>query len=240
MATLLADNAFGTLGSGLLTSDTTLNFTAGHGARFPAVTGADVLYCCILNASNILEEVIITAHAAAADSCTISRAAGSTTAKAWNAGDRIEARVSSASLKLAIAYWAFPSGTRMPFNQTAAPTGWTKDTTAALNDTAMRIVTGAVGSGGTIAFSAALAAPVVTGSAASYVLQIADIPSHTHPQLYSLSAGAGAGAEAMGASVSGFNTGATGGGGGHTHGAGTLATPINVKYNDFIIASKDA
>lgn len=99
MATLLADNAFGTLGSGLLTSDTTLNFTAGHGARFPAVTAPDVLYCCILNASNILEEVQITAHTVNADSCTIVRAQGGTTAKVWNAGDRIEARVSKTTLQ---------------------------------------------------------------------------------------------------------------------------------------------
>lgn len=49
-----------------------------------------------------------------------------------------------------------PAGTRLPFHQAAAPTGWTKDTTAALNDSAMRIVTGATGggSGGTYNFSA--------------------------------------------------------------------------------------
>lgn len=37
-----------------------------------------------------------------------------------------------------------PKATRMLFQQTAAPSGWTKDTTAALNDTILRIVTGAV------------------------------------------------------------------------------------------------
>jgi hypothetical protein len=98
MATLLADNAYGTLGGALTTTDTTLNFTSGHGARFPTVTAPDVLYCCILNDNNILEEVIITAHTASADSCTITRAAGATTAKAWASGDRIEARLSKTAL----------------------------------------------------------------------------------------------------------------------------------------------
>lgn len=40
----------------------------------------------------------------------------------------------------------FPAGTRMLFQQSAAPTGWTKDTTGNLNNTALRIVTGNVGS----------------------------------------------------------------------------------------------
>lgn len=45
----------------------------------------------------------------------------------------------------------FPSGTRMLFNQTVAPPGWTKDTTR--NDRALRLVNGSVGGGGTTAFS---------------------------------------------------------------------------------------
>jgi hypothetical protein len=49
---------------------------------------------------------------------------------------------------------AFPAGTRLAFNQASAPVGWTKDTTAALNDSVMRIVTGSGGgSGGTYALS---------------------------------------------------------------------------------------
>ncbi len=70
----------------------------------------------------------------------------------------------------------FPSGTRLLFNQTSAPTGWTKDTTAALNDTILRIVTGTVGSGGSTAFSTFNAQTAT----ASYTLASADIPAHTH------------------------------------------------------------
>jgi hypothetical protein len=94
---VLADNAYGTLASGLTASDTTLSFTAGHGARFPTVPAGSQLYCCILNSNNVLEEIIVTLHTAGSDTATISRAAGSTSAKAWNAGDRIEARLSSAA-----------------------------------------------------------------------------------------------------------------------------------------------
>jgi hypothetical protein len=42
----------------------------------------------------------------------------------------------------------FPSGTKMVFYQASAPTGWTQDTTAALANTAMSIVTGSGGGTG--------------------------------------------------------------------------------------------
>lgn len=52
-----------------------------------------------------------------------------------------------------------PSGTRMLFQQTAAPTGWTKDTSN--NDKALRVVSGTVGSGGSTAFSSVFAARTI-------------------------------------------------------------------------------
>lgn len=136
---------------------------------------------------------------------------------------------------------SFPSGTRMSFQQTAAPAGWTKDTTAALNDSTMRIVTGTVGSGGTNGVSYAFAAPAVAGSTAGYILQIADIPSHQHGVNYNggYASGTGVAAYDYGSGATGWTTAPTGGGGAHAHGAAGLTTPINVKYNDFIIASKN-
>jgi len=59
----------------------------------------------------------------------------------------------------------FPSGTSMLFQQTSAPTGWTKQTTH--DDKALRIVTGTVGTGGSSAFSTALATPSVAGGSIS-------------------------------------------------------------------------
>lgn len=246
MSTLFVDNAYGTLGSGLLTTDSALNFTAGHGARFPAVTAPDVLYCCILNSSNILEEVIITAHTSGADSCTITRAAGGTTAKAWNTGDRIEARLSTTSFKAAVKFFAFDAGTRMAFNQTAAPTGWTKDTTAAANDSAMRIVTGTAGTfgsaGGSAAFSTALATPALSGTTDGHQLTIAEMPSHTHPSSANNTPGNQiVAAGGTGVATFGTVTGSTGGDGTHLHNLSSNGQAvINVKYNDFIVASKDS
>ena len=57
---------------------------------------------------------------------------------------------------------AFPSGTRLLFQQTAAPTGWTKDTT--YNNYALRITSGTVTSGGSVAFTTAFASQAVSGT----------------------------------------------------------------------------
>lgn len=81
-----------------------------------------------------------------------------------------------ANVKAAIDARFFPSGTRMLFQQTAAPTGWTKDTTK--DNNALRIVSGTVGSGGSVNFS------TVFGLTATdnYTLTQANLPnvSFTH------------------------------------------------------------
>jgi len=46
-----------------------------------------------------------------------------------------------------------PSGTLMLFRSTTAPTGWTKRTEAALNECALRVVTGSITSGGSVNFT---------------------------------------------------------------------------------------
>lgn len=90
-----------------------------------------------------------------------------------------------------------PSGTAMLFQQTSAPTGWTKSTTH--NDKALRVVSGTASSGGTTAFTTALGTPSVSGSVgisgapavgnlavsmsgniSSTTLSINTIPSHSH------------------------------------------------------------
>jgi hypothetical protein len=132
----------------------------------------------------------------------------------------------------------FPSGTKMSFYQTAAPTGWTKDTTAALNDAILRIVTGAAGvTGGSVAFSTWAA---VT-STSSYTLTTADIPSHSHTLgggTFSSPAGGpnianNGGTQGSGPAAISYTTSSTGGGGGHSHGVSSQ----NLKYADFIVAT---
>ena len=55
-----------------------------------------------------------------------------------------------------------PSGTRLVFHNSSAPTGWTRDTS--INDSALRVVSGTPGSGGSTGFSSALGSPSVSGS----------------------------------------------------------------------------
>jgi len=107
---------------------------------------------------------------------------------------------------------SFPAGTVLIFGQTSAPTGWTKDTTN-FNNSALRVVTGAASSGGSVDFTTAFASGL---SAGATTLTTTQIPSHTHTMNY----GPGGGGNVAFGSCSGggsTNTGATGGGGSHTH-----------------------
>jgi hypothetical protein len=61
---------------------------------------------------------------------------------------------------------SFPSGTRMIFQQTSAPTGWTKDTSDT-NQRALRVVSGSASSGGSVDFTTAFASKGVSGSIAN-------------------------------------------------------------------------
>lgn len=88
----------------------------------------------------------------------------------------------------------FASGTKLLFQQSSAPTGWTKDVTH--NDKSMRVVSGTVGSGGSVAFTTAFASQAVSGSISSTTasnqdttaggtvgnttLSAAQMPSHKH------------------------------------------------------------
>jgi len=58
----------------------------------------------------------------------------------------------------------FASGTKMLFQQTSAPTGWTK-VTSNVDNRALRVVSGTAGSGGTNAFSNTLADRSITANA---------------------------------------------------------------------------
>jgi hypothetical protein len=149
-----------------------------------------------------------------------------------------------------------PSGTKMLFQQTAAPTGWTKDTTH--NNKALRVVSGTAGSGGSVAFTTAFASQAVSGSigsttaggtVANHTLSTARIPSHSHTttgfRTLSGPVSFGGTGATMGASS---GTGNTGGGEAHSHGFSGAshthsftgsAIDLEVQYVDLIIATKD-
>lgn len=79
-----------------------------------------------------------------------------------------------------------PAGTRMLFQQSAAPTGWTTDTSQ--NDKALRVVSGSTSSGGSVAFSSAFTSHTPAGSVSTTVsgnteyttLTTAMLPAHRH------------------------------------------------------------
>ena len=77
----------------------------------------------------------------------------------------------SASAALAL---LIPSGTPMLFQQTAAPTGWTKQVTH--NDKALRVVSGTASSGGSIAFSTVFAKTATDAT----TLTTTTMPAHSH------------------------------------------------------------
>ena len=145
----------------------------------------------------------------------------------------------------------FPSGTRMTFNQTNAPTGWTKSTS--VDNAGFRLVSGSVGSGGSVDFTTAFASqtPIISissisGSAGATTLSTPQIPSHTHTAPYTQQGSGGPGTGPDNFGQSGFVTDATGGGGSHTHpfsfssGSATSSTiDLTVKYVDLIIAQKN-
>jgi len=150
----------------------------------------------------------------------------------------------------------FPAGTAMMFVQTAAPTGWTKDTTH--NNKALRVVSGTASSGGSVAFTTAFASQTpagsvaisaISGTAGATTLTTPQIPSHQHSIPFATS---GISGPTTGVSTAGtkpaVNTGLQGGGGSHDHPfsftSGTASftgTAINlaVQYVDVIIATKD-
>jgi hypothetical protein len=150
-----------------------------------------------------------------------------------------------------------PPGTVMLFAQTAAPTGFTKDTGSGDNH-ALRVVTGTVGSGGSVDFSTAFASQTpsgsvsvsissISGSAGNTTLSTPQIPSHNHPGTVFGGGGASGAAGGYGGLA---GIGNTGGNGAHSHpfsfssgsGSGTFsgdAINLAVKYVDVIRATKD-
>jgi len=151
----------------------------------------------------------------------------------------------------------FAPGTKMVFNQTAAPTGWTK-VTGIDDDQALRVTTGTVGTGGSVPFETAFESKTPTisqpsatlGAVSGHQLAVSEITHHNHffgygaGTIYGESAGAG---NSYSSSGDGEKTGWEGGTATHTHGftQPTISQPsssaidLNVKFVDVIIATKD-
>lgn len=92
-----ANNAWGTLASSITSTDTTITLTAGHGARFPTLGTNEVFLATLIDSSNNLEIIEVTARST--DTLTVVRGQEGTTARAYGAGDRIELRVTKGVLE---------------------------------------------------------------------------------------------------------------------------------------------
>ena len=142
--------------------------------------------------------------------------------------------VSNTYVQEALGDAGLPSGTKQIFVQTAAPTGWTKDTTH--NDKALRVVSGTASNGGVDSFSTTFGAGKTT---ASHTLSTPQIPSHSHSTTFPrgpINAG-GPIAFARSAANQGnqsLSTNSTGGGQSHSHNLS-----LDIAYVDTIIATKD-
>jgi microcystin-dependent protein len=135
----------------------------------------------------------------------------------------------------------------MLFQQTSAPSGWTKVTTG-VDNRALRIVTGNVGSGGATNFTSALNSTVTTsgGIVQNHTLTVAQMPAHQHdtsvtnsalfPATGQITIGYG-GPGGYPATI--FTMSDTGGGQAHNHGLTHPSFNLNVAYTDVIIAQKN-
>lgn len=160
----------------------------------------------------------------------------------------------------------FVSGTKTIFNQTSAPTGWTKDTTN--DDFTLRVVSGTGGStGGSQNFTACMVdqpfsgtvAHNLTGTTGSTTLSTAQLPSHTHQYRFLANRPTYTPAGALPSPTGGLNQAnagtapasapinldPTGGGLGHAHPLSASfsftgnSIDFRVKYLDFIVSTKN-
>lgn len=93
----LTNNATATLASGIGTGDLSIALTAGHGARFPTLGASDYFYATLIDASNNLEVIKVTARST--DTLTVVRAQDNTSAKVYSAGDKLELRPCNAMMR---------------------------------------------------------------------------------------------------------------------------------------------
>lgn len=90
---LFENNAVGTLAGSYTAGATALTLTAGQGALFPAPSGGDYFMATIVDASNNIEIVKVTARAT--DTFTVVRGQEGTAARALAAGEKVELRLTA-------------------------------------------------------------------------------------------------------------------------------------------------
>ena len=151
-----------------------------------------------------------------------------------------------------------PQNTQMVFLQSAAPTGWTQNTTAALNKSTLRIITsGTAGTGGSDDFDSVFVSSKTTsgsascdispltvsgGAASDVTLSTPEIASHTHPYTGANPSYSRRPGTASIGTLSTIGSGSAGGGGSHSHpitGAGSVSGTVAAPSVAFSVPTMD-
>lgn len=96
MTVKFTNNASATLATGINSSVTSIQVTSSQGGQFPTLAAGDYFFATLIDSSNNIEIVKVTARSA--DTLTVVRGQDDTIAKAYVAGDKIELRTTAASL----------------------------------------------------------------------------------------------------------------------------------------------
>lgn len=136
MGVKIKNNAFGILLISINTSATSITLQTGQGANFPSLSAGDYFYATLIDTSNNLEIVKVTARTG--DVLTIVRAQEGTTARSYAVGDRIELRLTAQNILDMLADGSLSGTGTIPFAAlSATPVNKAGDTmTGALTLTA--------------------------------------------------------------------------------------------------------
>lgn len=91
------NRVWATLAAGITNVQTSITLTTGHGARFGTLAAGDKIRAVFIDAANNVEVIYITGIAT--DTLTVLRGQDGSTARAYSAGDRIEARIGKSTME---------------------------------------------------------------------------------------------------------------------------------------------
>jgi len=96
MAILFTNNASAAIASTISSSATSITVASGQGAEFPVLAGSDYFIATLVDSSNNIEIIKVTARSS--DTMTVVRGQESTSARSYTVGSLLELRVTAATL----------------------------------------------------------------------------------------------------------------------------------------------
>lgn len=169
-----SNNSSTTLAASLASGALSLTVSAGTGALFPSLSGGEVFNAVLMDSSNNLEIVQVTARTA--DTFTIVRAQEGTTARSFSSGDRVELRMTAAALANFVQLDGAQTitGAKTFSNM---PTFSAGQLPVANGGTGVATLTGLAYGNGTGAFTAATAAQIVSAIGSTSVQKASTVAS---------------------------------------------------------------